>query len=106
MKNLVAILTAFVSLLAPRAAMAQFSSPATAYTIITPGRPPSFVNPPFGGGYTVISPGQPPTFISRSFHGGYTVIKPGAPPTFINPANPSYPGRPLLGEEKSGARNQ
>lgn len=100
------ILTVFLSLLTPRVATAQTPVPATGYTIITPGRPPSFFNPTSNGGYTVISPGQPTTFISRTFDGGYTVIKPGSPPTYVHPIIPLYSNRPLFGEGSSEAGNQ
>ena len=93
MKNMLFVLGILMTLAAPGSARAQFTSRAGGYTIITPGRPPSFVNPNYNGGYTVIAPEQPPTFINRNFNGGYTVIQPGQPPTFINPTNPLYPSR-------------
>jgi hypothetical protein len=34
------------------------------YTITTPGRLPTYVNPNPGGGYTVMTPGQLPTYVT------------------------------------------
>jgi hypothetical protein len=90
MKRMLLILAA-MALTVPTLASAQFLNPESGYTIITPGEPPTFVNPNYNGGYTAITPGEPPRFIDRSFDGGYTVITPGRPPTFIKPTIPSYP---------------
>jgi len=101
MKSTLLILAVLMSLAAPALAHAQYLGHDTGYTIITPGEPPTFVNPNFNGGYTTITPGRPPTFINRNFSGGYTVITPGEPPTFINPTTPSYPSAPVFGEDDS-----
>jgi len=60
------------------------------YTVMSPGQPPTFINPnPFGGGYTVTRPGQTSTFVNPNpIGGGYTVTTPGRPSTFINPNYP------------------
>jgi hypothetical protein len=99
MKSRLLILAAAMSLAAPALAHAQYLGRDTGYTIITPGAPPTFVNPNYNGGYTVITPGAPPTFINRNFNGGYTVMTPGQLPTFVNPTIPSYPRAPVFGEE-------
>jgi hypothetical protein len=81
------VLVAVMCLAAPLVAHAQYlgGNQQPGYTINTPGQPPVFVNPNFGGGYTVVRPGEPPTFINPNFGGGYTINKPGEPPTFVNP---------------------
>ncbi len=84
-------------LVAPSLALAQYPGQQGGYTIVTPGQPPTFVNPNYNGGYTVTTPGQPPMFMNRTFNGGYTVIAPGEPPTFINPTIPSGPSLPVFG---------
>ncbi|HVA69068.1 MAG TPA: hypothetical protein VNF45_07115 [Candidatus Binataceae bacterium] len=83
----------------PVLAQIQYAGHGTGYTIVTPGEPPTFVNPNYNSGYTAITPGAPPTFINRSFNGGYTVLTPGEPPTFVNPTIPSYPSPPVSGED-------
>jgi hypothetical protein len=55
------------------------------YTITTPGRPPTYVNPTPGGGYTVMTPGQLPTYVNPNPGGGYTVMTPGQLPTYVTP---------------------
>jgi hypothetical protein len=100
MKTIVLMLIA-TALTTPTLARAQYVRQESGYTIITPGAPPTFVNPSYNG-YTAITPSQPPTFINRNFNGGYTVITPGEPPTFINPAVPSAPSAPVFGENDGG----
>jgi len=90
------------ALAAPTLARAQHLGQERGYTVITPGEPPTFVNPNYNGGYTAITPGEPPTFINPSFNGGYTIITPGEPPTFINPTIPSAPSMPAFGEGHGG----
>ncbi|MBF6567737.1 MAG: hypothetical protein IVW54_02540 [Candidatus Binataceae bacterium] len=89
-------------LAAPALARAQYLGRGTGYTVITPGGPPTFVNPNYNGGYTAITPGAPPTFINRNFNGGYTVITPGEPPSFINPTTPSALRAPAFGGDNGG----
>lgn len=98
MKTMLLMLVATV-LAAPTLASAQYLGQESGYTIITPGEPPTFVNPSYNGGYTEITPGEPPTFINRNFNGGYTAITPGEPPTFINPTIPSAPSAPAFDED-------
>src|SRR5579883_1847583 len=87
----------------PTLAGAQYLGQHQGYTIISPGEPPTFVNPNFNGGYTAITPGEPPTFINRSFNGGYTVITPGEAPAFINPTIPLAPRTSrFFGEDDAG----
>ena len=93
-------------LAAPGLANAQYPGQQHGYTIITPGEPPTFVNPNFNGGYTAITPGESPTFIDRSFNGGYTVITPGQPPTFINPTSPLAPGTRAFGFRGNGVGDE
>jgi hypothetical protein len=100
MKTILLILFAAV-LATPTLARAQYAGQESGYTIITPGEPPTFVNPNYNG-YTAITPGEPPTFINRNFNGGYTVITPGEPPTFIDPTVPSAPSMPVFGEDDGG----
>jgi hypothetical protein len=96
MKTMLLVFVATL-LAVPSLALAQYPGQQGGYTIITPGKPPTFVNPNYNGGYTVTTPGQPPTFMNRTFNGGYTVITPGEPPTFINPTIPSAPSLPAFG---------
>lgn len=102
MKSTPLMLAALMSLAAPALAHAQYRWPQSGYTIITPGAPPTFVNPNYNGGCTAITPGAPPTFINPNFNGGYTVITPGEPPTFVNPTFPSYRGRSSFGADHDG----
>ena len=101
MKRMLLILAAML-LAAPALARAQYSSHDSGYTIVTPGKPPTFLNPNYNGGYTAITPGAPPTFINRNSNGGYTVLTPGEPPTFVNRTIPAYPSAPTIGEHGSG----
>ncbi len=71
-----------VLLLWPPLAEAQWPNRNPGYTIITPGQPPTFVNPNGAGGYTAITPGYPPTFVNRTPM-GWTILTPGRPPTWI-----------------------
>ncbi len=89
-------------LAAPSLALAQYPVQQGGYTIITPGKPPTFVNPNYNGGYVVTTPGRPPTFMNPTFNGGYTVTTPGEPPTFINPTFPLSPGTPVFGGGQRG----
>ena len=101
MKSMLLIITAVMMLAGLALAQAQNTGPGTGYTIVTPGAPPTFVNPSFNGGYTAITPGAPPTFINPSFNGGYTIMTPGKPLTFVNPTMPSYSSAPDFGGDDS-----
>ncbi len=100
MKTIVIVVA--VVLAVPALAHAQNWGRPGGYTIITPGAPPTFVNPSLNGGYTAITPGQPPTFINPSLNGGYTVITPGRSPTFIDPTIPQIPRAPIYGGDAAG----
>jgi hypothetical protein len=65
MKSRLLIIAAAMSLAAPVLAHARYLGQDTGYTIITPGAPPTFVNPNYNGGYTVVTPGAPPTYQSQ-----------------------------------------
>ena len=98
MKTMLLVFVATL-LAVPSLALAQYPGQQGGYTIVTPGEPPTFVNPNYNGGYTAITPGEPPTFINRSFNGGYTVITPGQPPPFINPTIPYEPSTAVFDED-------
>jgi hypothetical protein len=55
------------------------------YTIQTPGRPPTNVNPLGNDRYIIQTPGQPPTNVSPLGNDRYIVQTPGQPATVINP---------------------
>jgi len=70
---------AVLALLIPGSVLAQ------GYTIQSPGGPPTYVTPQFGGGYVIQAPGQAPSYLTPSFGGGYVHQAPGQPPTYIQP---------------------